>query len=101
MQDKVYQAAWKRFYVAKPRPDEGNGWLQGTQLVLMTSTGRLLSGRVKDRNGLAQGLREVLAAYARLPEAERRPWQELWAAVADTLARTQAKTTPKEKPAAR
>jgi hypothetical protein len=72
MQDKVYQAAWKRFYVAKPRPDEGNGWLQGTQLVLMTSTGRLLAGRVKDRNGLAQGLREVLAAYARLPEGERR-----------------------------
>jgi hypothetical protein len=39
----------------------------------MTSTGRLLSGSVKDRNGLAQGLREVLEAYAKLPEAERRP----------------------------
>jgi hypothetical protein len=68
----VYQAAWKRFYVAKPRPDEGNGWLRGTQLVLMTSTGRLLSGSVKDANGLAQGLREVLDAYAKLPEAQRR-----------------------------
>jgi hypothetical protein len=39
----------------------------------MTSTGRLLQGSVKDRNGLAQGLREVLEAYANLPEEERRP----------------------------
>lgn len=69
----MYQDAWKRFYVAKPRPDEGNGWLQGTNLVLMTAAGRLLSGKVKDRNGLAQGLQEVLDAYAKLPEAERRP----------------------------
>ena len=37
------------------RPDEGNGWLRGTQLVLMTSSGRLLAGSVKDRDGLAQG----------------------------------------------
>ena len=59
----MYQAAWKRFYVAKPRPDEGTGWLRGTNLVLMTSAGRLLSGTVKDRNGLAQGLQEVLDAY--------------------------------------
>jgi hypothetical protein len=71
----VYQAAWKRFYVAKPRPNEGNGWLQGTQLVLMTSSGRLLSGSMKygDRNSLASALREVLASYAKLPEEERRP----------------------------
>lgn len=69
----MYQAAWKRFYTAKPRPDEGNGWLRGTQLVLMTSAGRLLSGSVKDRDGLAAALREVLAEYARLPEVERRP----------------------------
>jgi hypothetical protein len=69
----MYQAAWKRFYVAKPNPDEGSGWLQGTQLVLMTSAGRLLTGRVKDRNGLAAALQEVLDAYAKLPEAERRP----------------------------
>jgi hypothetical protein len=54
-------------------PTEGDGWLRGTQLVLMTSTGRLLSGSVKDRNGLAQGLREVLEAYAKLPESERHP----------------------------
>jgi hypothetical protein len=46
--------------------------LRGTNLVLMTSTGRLLSGSVKDRTGLAQGLRELLKAYARLPESERR-----------------------------
>ena len=69
----MYQEAWKRFYVAKPRPEEGSGWLRGTQLVLMTSSGRLLAGTVKDRNGLAQGLQEVLDAYAKLPEEERRP----------------------------
>ena len=69
----MYQEAWKRFYVAKPRPDEGSGWLRGTQLVLMTSSGRLLSGSIKGRDGLAQGLQEVLNAYAKLPEAERRP----------------------------
>jgi hypothetical protein len=39
----------------------------------MTSAGKLLTGRVKDRNGLAGALREVLDAYAKLPEAERRP----------------------------
>jgi hypothetical protein len=39
----------------------------------MTSSGRLLSGSIKDRNGLAQGLQEVLDAYAKLPETERRP----------------------------
>ena len=39
----------------------------------MTSSGRLLTGRVKDRNGLAAALQEVLDAYAKLPEAERRP----------------------------
>src|SRR5262249_28747274 len=70
--DDTYQAAWKRFYIAKPRPTEDSGWLRGTNLVLMTSTGRLLTGTVKDRNGLADGLRGVLKAYAKLPEAERR-----------------------------
>jgi hypothetical protein len=69
----VYQDAWKRFYVAKSRATEGDGWLRGTQLVLMTSTGRLLSGSVKDKNGLAKALQEVLEAYAKLPEEERRP----------------------------
>jgi hypothetical protein len=72
MKDDVYQEAWKRFYVAKPRPDEGSGWLRGTQLVLMTSSGRLLSGTVKGRDGLAPALQEVLDEYAKLPEAERR-----------------------------
>jgi len=43
--------------VARPRPDEGSGWLRGTQLVLMTSAGRLLSGAIKDRDGLAPALR--------------------------------------------
>ena len=65
MKDEVYQDAWKRFYVAKPRPGEGTGWLRGTNLVLMTSAGRLLSGTVKDRKGLAEGLQEVLEAYAK------------------------------------
>jgi hypothetical protein len=54
-------------------PTEGDGWLHGTQLVLMTSAGRLLTGSVKDKNGLAQGLRDVLEAYAKLPEEQRRP----------------------------
>jgi hypothetical protein len=40
---------------------------------MMTSAGRLLSGAVKygDRNGLGPALEEVLAAYAKLPQAER------------------------------
>jgi tetratricopeptide (TPR) repeat protein len=33
-------------------------------------------------------------ALARLPAAERQAWQELWADVADTLARAQGKTVP-------
>lgn len=71
--DEVYQAAWKRFYVAKSLPTEGDGWLRGTQLVLMTSAGHLLSGSVKEKNGMAKALREVLNSYAKLPEGERRP----------------------------
>src|SRR5581483_4760479 len=55
-------------------PGEGRGSLQGTQLVLMTSTGHLLSGAVKKKNGLAQALQEVLNLYAKLPEAQRRAW---------------------------
>ena len=56
-------------------PTEGSGWLKGTQLVLMTSAGRLLSGSMKygDRKGLATALDEVLEAYAKLPEDQRRP----------------------------
>jgi hypothetical protein len=42
-------------------------------LVLMTSSGRLLSGTVKQPGGLAPALEEVLRDYAKLPEAERRP----------------------------
>jgi len=47
--------------------------LKGTNLVLMTASGRLLAGTVKDRNSLAVGLQEVLDSYAKLPETERRP----------------------------
>lgn len=71
--DSVYQESWKRFYVAKSRPDEGTGWLRGTQLVLMTSAGRLLQGTVKGKDGLALALQEVLDAYAKLTEDQRRP----------------------------
>lgn len=41
----------------------------------MTSAGRLLAGSMKygDSNSLAAALREVLDAYAKLPEEERRP----------------------------
>jgi len=68
----VYQGAWKRFYVAKSLPDEGSGWLHGTQLVLMTSSGRLLEGRIKDQNGMASALQEVLEGYGQLKDVERR-----------------------------
>ncbi len=37
------------------------------------------------------------AALAKLPEAERQPWQKLWADVADTLAKAQGKTGPEKK----
>ncbi|HMF18001.1 MAG TPA: hypothetical protein VKE98_12385 [Gemmataceae bacterium] len=57
--------------MAKSRPDEGSGWLRGTQLVLMTSSGRLLEGVVKGRDGLAPALQDVLNSYAKLPEKER------------------------------
>ena len=40
-------------------------------------------------------------ALAKLPEAERQPWQKLWDDVANTLARAQASTTPEKKSAAK
>jgi hypothetical protein len=42
------------------------------------------------------GVREP-AALAKLPQAERQPWQKLWDDVAATLVRTGRKTTPEEK----
>jgi hypothetical protein len=36
-------------------------------------------------------------ALARLPEAERQPWQKLWDDVADTLKRAQEKAAPEKK----
>jgi hypothetical protein len=36
-------------------------------------------------------------ALAKLPDAERQPWQQLWDDVAGTLARAQARTTPEQK----
>ena len=39
----------------------------------MTSSGRLLEGVVQGPDGMAKALQEVLDAYAKLPEAERRP----------------------------
>jgi hypothetical protein len=38
------------------------------------------------------------AALAKLPQAERPSWQQLWADVADTLARSQGKAAPQKKP---
>lgn len=69
----MYKQAWRRFYLSKTLPTEGSGWLHGSQLVLMTSTGRLLTGQVNGKNGLAPALKEVLESYAKLPEEERRP----------------------------
>jgi tetratricopeptide (TPR) repeat protein len=40
-------------------------------------------------------------ALAKLPEAERQPWQKLWDDVARTLARAQATTVPEKKPDAK
>ena len=37
-------------------------------------------------------------ALAKLPEAERKEWQKLWADVADTLAKAQGKMAPELKP---
>lgn len=71
--DPTYQEAWKRFYVAKSLPEEGTGWLRGTQLVLMTPSGRLLQGSVKGKDGLAPALQEVLEAYTKLPQNLRLP----------------------------
>lgn len=39
----------------------------------MTSSGRLLQGAVKGKDGLAPALQEVLDYYAKLPEEKRRP----------------------------
>jgi len=39
---------------------------------MMTAAGRLLEGTVKGKDGMAAALQEVLAAYAKLPDAERR-----------------------------
>ena len=69
----MWEATWARFYRSKPNPGEGAGWLRGTQLILMTASGRLLEGTVKSKDGMAAALQEVLDAYAKLPEAERRP----------------------------
>ena len=62
--DPVYEAAWGRFYRSKPLPTEGSGWLRGTQLVMMTAAGRLLEGTVKNKDGMAAALQEVLDRYA-------------------------------------
>ena len=40
---------------------------------MMTAAGRLLEGSVKGKEGMAAALEEVLSAYPKPPEAERRP----------------------------
>jgi hypothetical protein len=51
--------------------------VKATQLVVMTSAGRLLEGNAYDSKtgkvDLVRGLKQVLESYAALPEAERRP----------------------------
>jgi hypothetical protein len=42
-----------------------------------------------------------LEALAKLPEVERKPWQELWDDVANTLARAQTNAKPEKKSAAK
>lgn len=71
----MYRATWKRFYTAKSNADEGSGWLRGSQLILMTSAGKLLEGKMKygDRRSLAPALQDVLKAYAMLPKESRLP----------------------------
>jgi hypothetical protein len=49
----------------------GSGWVLGSQFVVTTSAGCSLSSRV-GRDGAAQALKNILEAYAKLPEAERR-----------------------------
>jgi tetratricopeptide (TPR) repeat protein len=48
-----------------------------------------------DFNGVRHG------ALAKLPEAERQPWRQLWADVTDTLARSQGKPAPPMRPGTR
>ena len=74
--DDVYQAAWKRFYVAKSLPDEGTGWLRGTQLVLMTSSGRLLTGPSRIATAWPRRFRKCSTPTRNFPKrsAGPRPW---------------------------
>jgi hypothetical protein len=79
-------------------------WLRGD----MTAWRQLLDNAA-DQANLADRARKALqecltdaafagvrgpAAAARLPEAERRPWQDLWDDVASMLARVQGPTVP-------
>jgi hypothetical protein len=79
--EKWLSDAWARFWKGWAADEKevregtvrvGSGWLLGTQFVTTTSAGRSLTGRVGGK-GVAQGLKEILAAYAKLPETERRP----------------------------
>ncbi len=70
----------------------------------------LEKGPEKNRPAIAQQLAHWLEdtdlsgvrgpeALAKLPEAERRDWQKLWADIAATLARAEGKAAPEKKPA--
>src|SRR5262249_2177250 len=50
----------------------GCGWLLGSQFITVTAAGRNLTNRV-GQGGIAKALQEILDAYAKLPEADRRP----------------------------
>jgi hypothetical protein len=77
-QEKWFQEAWGRYWNNTAKGGQGeSGALPGTDFIVTTSAGRSLSGRVHVRDypgpdKVAQALRAILDAYAKLPEAERR-----------------------------
>jgi hypothetical protein len=84
------------------------GWLRAD----LEAWGRLLEKEPGKAPLAAQTLQHWLAdtdfaglrgpeALAKLPEAERRPWQQLWDGVADALARARGKTAPERKSGAK
>src|SRR5262249_872749 len=76
-------AAWGR--LPDQKPDKAGSAVQGNMMLQFWLTDPDLPG-----------VREP-EALARLPEAERQPWQQFWGDVGETLARAQGKTTPEKK----
>jgi hypothetical protein len=72
--------SWRRLLEKQP----GNAWLVARDLRDWLADSHFVGVRGPD-------------ALARLPEAERQAWQQLWADVADTLARAQGTRPPEPK----